>query len=266
MVGAGSHAAVYLARLHGRLTAVKVGGACQQLGLVLLVLLVLLVALGGRGGSRAKAATAAATRPWLAVWVSAVRWAELILLLPTAGCCRCLSWSQGWILAASGWRSACCAAASTSALYRCWELRSRCSTAPSPCRCWPEGGLCFVSWFASLPGCACLILKGTAAAPCSASCRYGCPGLRCSAACWQSSRTQSDSVPFHAPCLPTEPAVAGSNGVHAWWQPASGAAAAWDAAGAALGSQVGGWTDRLADLSCAASLSGLSPRPPCPGL
>ena len=70
--------------------------------------------------------------------------------------------------------------------------------------------------------------------------------------------------------LPAEPAAASSNGVHAWRQPASRAAAA----GVALGSQVGGWTTNVAELSCPALpcaapsllITGLSSQGPQPCL
>ena len=135
LLGAGSHAAVYLARLHGRLAAVKVGCTGNT---------------GNAGTSRRQC--------WLHVLAAAVAAAPPLSERPRAcclgiccsalqrcsgldeycwrrqlACCRCLSCIRGWVQATSGRRSACCAAALTSALCRCLELRSRCGTAGYVC-------------------------------------------------------------------------------------------------------------------------------------
>ena len=94
LVGTGSHAAVYLARLSGRMVAVKVGGCPPQ-------------------------DTSQQQRQQLQQQLMP---GIKILLLPasvaTAACYprfRCLSWSLGWTLALSGRRCACCAVAPMSA-------------------------------------------------------------------------------------------------------------------------------------------------------
>ena len=140
-----------------------------------------------------------------------------------------------------------------------------------PCSAGLKGGLCAAA-MACLLVClpACLPFEGRSSEPCHASWRHGWPELRCSAACWQCSSIQLIWLLPLPPCLPAEPAVAGSNGIHAWWLPASRAAAAR----AALGSQVGGC---LAKLSCPAlpctasrhpsqSLACLSSTPPLPAI